>query len=226
MDSLKILLNKTKDSSKVNVLNELTRAIANTDIEKAIQYALQAERESQKISFPKGEAQALTALGALSLRKGDIKKAFQYQNNALEIRERIGDVQGEATSLNNLGSLYVEQGNYPSATEYFFKSLKIREAIKDKLGILTCLNNIGLVYNLQAKESHENSIIYEKSLGYFKEALTLAKSLKHSEYESTILYNIAEIHLRRSLSISYTIDEHQRTNRRLLSPAIFLLQHW
>lgn len=194
IDSLTNILQTAKDTNKVNVLNDIAKLFYETNIDKAIEYAHRAKHEASKLNFAKGEAQALTALGAFSLRKGNLKQALQYQTNGLHIRERIKDKKGEAISLNNIGLLYSEQGNYTIASEYFLKALKIRETIQDKAGLFSTLTNIGLLYAQQAGTEQSNPIIYDKALGYYQEAYDIAKEIKNKKSEATVLYNIADIH--------------------------------
>lgn len=195
-DSLKNILITSKDTNKVNILNELVKRNANSNPKEAENYAGQALKEAQKIGYRKGEAQAYNALGLFKINQKDFKNAYEYHQIALKIRQELNNKKDISTSLNNLGFLFVEQSNYSSAIEYYIKALKIREEIKDEKGQLSTLNNMGAVFMTQASEQNSDTLAYKQAISFFEKALAIAKKIKDRRNEAVLLNNIGEIYKR------------------------------
>ncbi len=147
VDSLQTLLKTVKqDTSKANVLYELSKVYWHNYSDKAMDYAKQTLVLSEKIGFKKGLGNAFNSMGQVYLNKGDYLSALAYFKKSLKIMEVIGDKKGIAGSYNNIGIVYDNLGNYPDALQYYFAALKLREEIGDKKGIASSYNNIGGVY--------------------------------------------------------------------------------
>ncbi len=190
IDSLERVLKTATDTNKVNTYMELARLLVASNPDKALEYAEVAQKEANLRGFVKGEAQAYTALGAITNRKGDAEKALKFQNKALEIYQNIKDKKGIANALSNIGNIYDVKSNYPLALEYYQKALNIREETKDEKGILSSLNNIGAVYTKQANKNPDAKELYEKSREYYSKGLPIAKRTKNEALEASLLNNI------------------------------------
>jgi len=190
IDSLESVLKTAKDTNKVNTYIELVRLLVTSNPDKAIEYAKIAQKEAGLMQYPKGNAQSLTALGAIAIRKGNMKLAFKLQNEAYDIFRSIKDKKGEGNTLNNIARIYSSQSNYPLALEYYQKALNLRENIKDQKGILDCLNNIGAIYTKQANENPDSKELYQKSRDYYVRGLPIAHKTKNEALEASLLNNI------------------------------------
>jgi len=194
IDSLKRLLQKDNDTSRVSTLNELCRLHARNDLKLAFQCAEEALVLAKNNKFKKGEAQSLTALGSLNLMTNDLDEAFEYHVEALKIHEDINDKKGIGVSLSNIGTIYQQKSNFSAAMETLLKALKIREEIKDEQGILTTLNSFGAMYMRQADEKSHDKTIYYKAIEYFEKALVLARKLGKRQNEAILRNNIGSIY--------------------------------
>ena len=59
VDSLKLLLStQVRDTSRINLLNEIADAVHREEPEEAIRYSTEARKLAEMLSFPKGEARA------------------------------------------------------------------------------------------------------------------------------------------------------------------------
>ncbi|WP_347157825.1 tetratricopeptide repeat protein [Pontibacter chitinilyticus] len=188
LDSLQQLLATTRDTTRVNVLLELSKAYNGEDKAKAIAYAQQALKLAQQQHFLRGEAYALKSLGLAYVAEGNYPQVLGYWQQSLNIFQRLGDKVGESNMLNNMGVVYSIQGWDAKAIEFYLKALKAGEASGDKLRISTALINIGAQY-------YQNPSTFHKALPYYLKALPLSKALGDQLSLGTLMVNIGEIYL-------------------------------
>ncbi|KAA3437044.1 tetratricopeptide repeat-containing sensor histidine kinase [Rufibacter hautae] len=186
-DSLQALLKTAKDTSRVNVLLELSKAYNGSDQPKAISYAKQALADSRVHQFPKGEAYALKSLGLAYVSEGNYPEVIRYWEQSLAIFNKLGDKVGASNMLSNIGVIYSIQGWEAKAIEFYLKSLKKAEESGDKLRIATALLNIGAEY-------YNNPTTLDKALAYYLRALPLSKEIGDQTTLGTLTVNIGEIY--------------------------------
>ncbi|MCD4833329.1 MAG: tetratricopeptide repeat-containing sensor histidine kinase [Bacteroidales bacterium] len=187
IDSLLIELKNVKsDTTKANILNNLSWEYKLSIPEKANEYAKQALDISNKTGYKKGIAKSLNNFGIVHCIQGNYSKAIEYFQKALKLMTELGNESGISSSLNNIGIVYDEQANYPQAIEYYQKSLKINKKKENKKGISACLNNIGLVYEKQGN--------YTLALEYFQDALKIEKECRDKRGISNCMINIGEVY--------------------------------
>jgi signal transduction histidine kinase/Tfp pilus assembly protein PilF len=172
VDSLETILQKhtTKDTTRVNLLNDLAYELYFSDLELTLKYAQEAYDISKDLEFEKGEARSLILIGIYYDEKSDFMNALIYYNRALHIYEKLNDKQGLTKCYNNIGVVHRYQGDYFRALEYYQKSLKIAEEQGDRSGVSYSLNNIGIVYFYiedysKAREYYEKSLSIDEELG-------------------------------------------------------------
>ena len=161
---------------------------------------------AEDISYTKGTAQSLNALGLISK---DSKKSLEYFFKSYTQYLRLKDSNGLASTLNNIGIIYKDIASYDKAIEYFMKSL---EYIKDgdQSGIKApCLNNLGMIFFQKG--------LYDEALDY----LLQAKEIWHDKemfvnYPNNLL-NIAHVYIKRLDNESATmyIEEAERINNKI-----------
>ncbi|MEP7171060.1 MAG: tetratricopeptide repeat protein, partial [Bacteroidota bacterium] len=188
IDSLETVLKTSKeDTTKVNVLNNLSWELINTaEYAKAKQYADDALAIAEKINFKKGTANAYGNIGIIYYNQGNYPDALKNYFAALKIREEMGGKKGIAACYNNIGLIYYDQGIYPEALKNYFASLKISEEIGDKQGIAACHNNIGRIYELQGN--------YPEALKNHFAALKIREEIGYKQGIATSYLNIGNIY--------------------------------
>ena len=124
VDSL-IAVTKTlpEDTTKVNVLLEISSSLWRSEPDEAIKYASQAIELARKTSFPQGNALGLKNIGLAYYIKGDYVNVLDYWLQSLEIYESINDKVGVGNLLSNIGAVYFNQGDDPKALEYYLESV-------------------------------------------------------------------------------------------------------
>ncbi|MEO6546988.1 MAG: tetratricopeptide repeat protein [Ferruginibacter sp.] len=188
-DSLQKVIETGKDDSlKVNALISLAGAGAQSEPQKAMEYATRAKELATKIGFKKGLGYAYKWMGIINNYQGKYFDALDYSNKSLNVFESIGDEVGISNLLNNLGYFYGDKGKDPKALEYYQKSLQLAQKNGNKLRIATALQNIGVIY-------FKNLATNDKALEYYLKALPLALEIKDEESIGTIYTNIGEVYL-------------------------------
>jgi adenylate cyclase len=188
VDSLrKILSTKIADSTKVNVLNALTKALFNSNPDTAIVIGISAKLLAENIHYKKGEALACKNVGIGNYMLGKYKEAILSWQQAIEVYKILEDNKGIANMLNNQGAVYYNQGDDAKALELYLKSLKMSEELNDTLRILTSLTNIGGVYaNKAATRS--------KALEYFLRSYKLSLVINDNYSIGTCSVNLGELY--------------------------------
>jgi adenylate cyclase len=187
-DSLKKILSATiADSTRVDVLNSLSKSLFNTNPDTSITIAASAKSLAEQIDYKTGLALACKNMGIGYYLGGKYKEAVLTWQQALDVYKVIDDKAGVANMLSNQGAVYFNQGDDAKALELHLQSLKMSEGINDTLRIVTSLSNIGIVYlNKQAT--------YNKALEYFLRSFKLSSAIKDDYLIGTSAVNLGELY--------------------------------
>lgn len=212
-DSLLQQLNNTSnDSTRLSILLDLSRAIFNTQPEKAIEYAKEAKEIATQLKLQTSVGYALKNIGLAYYAQGNYAEVLVHWEESLKVFTAIDDKVGQSNLLNNIGAVYADKGDNPHALDYYLKSLRLAEEANDTIRIGTALGNIGSVY-----ETDPNT--YDKAAEYYLKALTLAEAINDSEiigssslnlgntYTLSKNYDDALIHLNRAEEVFRKRDD-------------------
>ena len=159
IDSLRQLIAAAKDdSTKVNLLNDLSGAYEGTRPDSDLIVARQALELAQKIGFTKGEIRAMANVSAGFLWAGNYPQALDLALQALKKSEEIDDPKSIARSYSIIGGVYSFQGDYETGKQYEQMALHICEQLKDERSASYRLLNIG--YNCQQLNQLDSARIY------------------------------------------------------------------
>ena len=167
-DSLVILLQSAKDTSKVNLLNDVTRSLWYYQLDQANDYNLKALSLADSISFQRGFAEANRCRGVILSFKKD-SNALAYLERALNIFRELNDKRGIAATLNNQSGLYVDANEFAKALGVASESLKFFEELKDTEAIGAIINRIGVVYERQSD--------FRTALDHYLKALAIRQQI-------------------------------------------------
>ena len=140
IDSLLTALESAEDTTRVNILNKLSKEFEFREPEKSYEFGEEAVRLSEEIDYKEGLAYGYMNIGNYYTEQGAYDNAIKYFEYSLDVYKKIGDVSGKQSILNNIGNVHRYLGNYDKALEYFFISLKMSEEIDDKRGIAKTLS--------------------------------------------------------------------------------------
>lgn len=185
IDSLQTALASAKDTTKVNLLLEMSTQYISSDQTKAIDYATQAKELAEKSNFPKGTAYAYKNIGLAYYMQGKYTEVLSHWQRSLKIFVAMGDQLGMSNILNNIGAVYFNQGDDSHALEYYLNSLTAAEKIGDKHRIASAMGNIGAVYYNQLK--------YDQALTYYLQSIDLSRETGNKTAMATAMVNAGEI---------------------------------
>jgi tetratricopeptide (TPR) repeat protein len=135
IDSLRrqLEIHSQEDTDKVNALNELSHQYRYIDFHKSLNYAEQARKIAEKLSFKKGIAVANYRKAHCYWALGDNELSIEKALNAIDIaqNEKLPDVLAESYRILAMG--YRDQQGLDKATGYINQAEKL--AVEIKIGI-------------------------------------------------------------------------------------------
>ena len=185
IDSLKKAASNGTDTSRLNTILTLVKAINYSDLNEAENWTNKMLEIAERNQWHKYKSKAYIDLGIYSFEKGNYNKAIENYNKALEISILTNDTIMQARCYGNLGNAAMSQSNYDQSIAYFKKALQIFEIKNNKQGLATCNGAIGNLY-LYISE-------YKKAEPYYKKAYALYQDLKYPFGEATALMNMGLI---------------------------------
>jgi len=188
IDSLKSLISKNNDTTKINLLNNISREYYNaSNYDSAIKYANLALKISEKEKYIKGQSIAYENLAEVYYDLEIFEKSIENYTKSIEAKQIIWDRKGEAYCLHVIGMLYRKMNNNDKAIDYEFRSLKIAEEINDKLRIAYVSNGIALIYQSLKQ--------FNKSLQYYQRFLDICLELNDCADVADAYNNIGTVYI-------------------------------
>lgn len=163
-DSLeRVLTGNLPDTSRVNLLIELARALWASNIEESRKYATEALTLADLVEYKKGRANALNTIGVTYYYQGWYDIALNYHTRSLALRKSLNDSAGIGHSTNNIGLIYMGQRKHQEALNYLFEALRIYQHLRLKSSLAAAYNNIGTIYRRQ-KKYDSATVMHETAL--------------------------------------------------------------
>ena len=188
-DSLRQLLFVAKeDTTKVNLLNQLSRNFNESKPDSNLFYGLQALELSRKINYNKGEIDALLNTCAGLTLKGNYSKALENGLDALKKSEASRNDSQVANSFFSIGFIYSVQEDQRMAIPYYLKAKEFFKKIHDSLDVGSTLLNMGVAYN------ELNQL--DSARIYFNECLEIALRLKNEELVAQVYLSLGIVNLK------------------------------
>lgn len=123
-DSLrKILSTKIDDTTRVNLLNALSKSLFNAKPDTSVTIALTSKLLAEQIDYKTGLALAFKNMGIGYYYQGKYKEAVLTWQQAFEVYKLLGDKKGIANMLSNQGAVYFNQGDEAKSLELHLQSL-------------------------------------------------------------------------------------------------------
>ncbi len=174
-DSLETLLLTSKDSTRVNLLNNLSVRYSKKEFKKALEYANKALKLSEETDYPMGIATSYRSLALAIFFSGEHTKSIEYFLLSATKAAAIKQWNLEAQNYLTLGGIYASVlGNYPKSMEYYLKTLDVYESHNSHDKSYDALSGVAYIYN------HEKE--YDKALEYYRKSLQLAE--QHNDHRS------------------------------------------
>ncbi len=190
IDSLKAELDKNiADSTRIQVLVDLSRAYQYKDFEQSKRFAEEAVRIAEHDAPDVIKIIAYENLATLYTLSGDYSSALRYDNLSLQQSIRSADSLNITTNYNNIANDYFDLGDYDEAYFYFTQSYRIAQLIDDSLRMTIALHNVGRVF----KELGQ----YDRALDHLKLSQNLSSQIEDAEGIPYSLDEIGDVLLRK-----------------------------
>ena len=211
VDSLKILLETNlHDSSRLNVLYELTNEFSKSDLDQGILYGKQLFKLSETTNNDIKLTQAYTLLSMFYFQKQNpLDSILQFAQEGLEVADRTEDLGLQNNLRSNIALILERSGQYKEAFVLFQEIINTSLDAGLKVQAMKVLSNAALIPLY--KKDYETANIY-----YFR-ALEIAREVEQVEFEAVIINNIAEVYRELNLLDSALIyfNESVAINRKL-----------
>jgi len=185
LDSLKNELNKASiDTTKVNLLLNISKYFERTCSDSAIYYANTALNLSEKIKWKEGEASSKRYLGFNYTIQSNYPKGLKYLTESLQDFKVLNEDKNIANAHSNLAYFYAERINEKEALKHFTKANAIYTKLNDTKGLSTNYINMGVLYSYLKN--------YDKSFLYYNKALKIEEENDDIFGKFSISFNLAE----------------------------------
>ncbi len=178
---------------KVDLLNTLTQAAQDNDVQRATEFnwqAIQLSWQFGKVPYPAGYAQALHHLGRLNQQLANYDLALASSLEALTLWEALGELEKQAAVHHTIANIYWRLSDYANSQNHLLKTLALHETLNNRDGKAQVLHDLGAVY-VQQKE-------YEIAYPYLEEGLALAQELENHQLQADLLNQSALVYAARS----------------------------
>lgn len=181
IDSLKKILavTKTDDTTKVNLLNQISFDSYGVNIPELKTYAAKAIALSLKLKYSYGEALAYKNIGLGYLGSNADPMALEYFDKSLAIFRQLNDKLNSARILNNMGYYYGRIKYHEQERSYLRQALDAVKGLNKTTVEAVILGNIG--------NSYEDANQPDSALQYYQMAFD--KFSKVNQSNSSLIAN-------------------------------------
>ncbi|MEL6131757.1 MAG: ATP-binding protein [Bacteroidota bacterium] len=174
------------DTTRVNAYNALSRAYRDIDREKAYQYAYEAEKIANIISYQRGLGEVFENYSMIAYRKGDLQVAHDHARQCLTIAEQTSDSSLISLAYSNIGLVQKDLGNTTESLKCFDIVLRHERGQGITEGLARALMNTGAVlYSLDEMDNAGR---------FFREAKNIGRQLKDTAVLVAALNNLGSYH--------------------------------
>lgn len=172
IDNLLVLLNQSEGKSRVDLLNDLSKAYWDKSYKTALEYSSQAYNLAAQINYFEGMSDAANRIGNIYYFLKDTVRALDYYRRSLELAQTIGSEKRKGIIYNNFGLLYESVSNHNKAIYYYTLGLESKIKDGDKQLISTSLINLGVSFNSTGN--------FNKAVDFLTQYIKIMEDLKDS----------------------------------------------
>jgi class 3 adenylate cyclase/tetratricopeptide (TPR) repeat protein len=185
-----LAIRKGLSEREVDALNKLAHASRSiSDFEHLFEYAGEALRRSQTLSYEYGKAVALLERGAGQAQQGRPEEGEADFKAALKLSQELDNAANTNRSLNNLATLNRALGRPDQALNYYERAIAIAEKSEDKLLLTNNLLNVARLL-LELDQG-------EKAQSYLERTLNIALEIGHRQTIINCTIEIAGLEMMR-----------------------------
>ncbi len=197
IDSLKkVLLNTKGDTSRANILYDISNLYRAFDYDSALHYAMLSLQLSKR-KFPKGEMRAYAAAGVALRYSGNYTTAIEFFLKGLQLAEKYRLPEEIFLCYQGLSTTNKDMGDYKQALEYGKKAMEYESY--SKIGKMVVSGNFGDLYE---RMNQMDSALYYANNSY-EEAMKQPDASYGKAFTLETLGNIEEKLGNHQLAIAY-----------------------
>jgi signal transduction histidine kinase len=212
VDSLIARLDSTQISeSQIDLQLQIARALSNSDIREALDYAHSALKDAEELRSTRWIAESKLAIGQFYDFLGVNREATNHLMEAFSDFRVLGDSIKQASTLMKIGNVYFYLNQFEQAQVYFARVSEYGRALNDTSLIISGINATAAVYG--------NTNKMDSALILFNDAFELSKEFGSLPQEILAYYNIGDVHLysgrrTQALKVFHALEEYYdlRTN--------------
>lgn len=140
------LANQMHDTTRVLLLDSLSRHFENSLPDSAVMLARQGYDLAEKINFVKGRGKCLNILGRILMRRDNFSTALQTELQALQQFELLDDAAGKTLVYYDIGNIYERLGDHDQALNNFRSSVRLAKTLNDSVMLVNVFGSIGFNY--------------------------------------------------------------------------------
>ena len=201
-DSIKrMLATKADDTAKVNLLNRLAASYIQTSNDSVGHFAYLAFSLAERLSYPKGQADAEIYKGIFYRVKGDYTTALKSLLHSFKLYENLQAKSSMAANYLDIAQVYKDMVGSGLTFEYMNKGITysrygyvLYENIHDTAGMVNSLNMCGILYRDIAKLNGREKY-YDTAFDAYTKALALIEtSGKGKDCIGRLYNNISQVY--------------------------------
>jgi serine phosphatase RsbU (regulator of sigma subunit)/Flp pilus assembly protein TadD len=162
-------LKESSDTSKVNLLIDISLQYKDKEKVKGISFAREALELSKRINYDSGICYSSGMIADFYYEQLNYVEALKNYLTAAEAGERNKMYSELSKIYNAMGIIYSNQGRYEQSLKYFLKLAKLAEQHNQDKRLAIAYNNIGIAYK-DLKRYTEAKKYYDKALGLFEKS--------------------------------------------------------
>ncbi len=133
------------DTSRVNILLQLSSESAYSDEAVATDYARQAIQLARSINFTKGEIKGLYQLGSVAMEPGNRDTAMIFFEMGMEMARQANDKFLLAQGCYHLSRAYEGKNDFTKAKELLHQALPLYEQLGLQKNVANCYTSFGRI---------------------------------------------------------------------------------
>lgn len=176
----------SNDTLRIDLFNEISWTLKETDTLRARAYARSAVALAKKTGNKKGLATAYNRLGIIDGKLLRFKAAIVYYDSALVIEKSISDLNGIARASNQLAAAHKSLGNYRAALSHIRTAVNALEQSGTQKNLATALTIMGNIF--------KDLSLYDSALVYLNKAYDIRLALKSLTGQAESLLGLGSLY--------------------------------
>jgi signal transduction histidine kinase/uncharacterized protein HemY len=197
IDSLKQVLVEVNDiRQRVDVLNDLSSELYDTDANEGYKYSSEANEEAKTIKYSDGQMRALILMGYRFTISGDFQKGLDHYKQAAETNPERTDLLGYSYTMT--ANIYRSISKYDSARLFYTKAIDILEKTPHPIYLAFAFKSLARLLMIQWKNKDAEY--------YFLKAQKIYDEFNNKRGKSEIWFSLSEVN--KNLSDYNTANEY------------------